>query len=238
MSAGPALRNPDMKTMTALALLAAAASSALAQSPKMGGPMEHIMVSLSGTHLDAMTMAMVPPLLKNYGETYTGPASILTGTFYNAQYGWMVEGFWSPPAGSFLWIECLSATPGLRAYAPTTFAPIFGTAESSMRIRWSGVMLHNWYAADGAGLYSADYRIYFGDDAGNPTPGYQPGEVTLRWATECLVDFNGDRIVDFADYLEFLNLYDSQDPRIDFATDGVIDFADYLEFLNLFDAGC
>ncbi|MCC6675807.1 MAG: hypothetical protein IT436_01560 [Phycisphaerales bacterium] len=229
-----------MKMQLSLALLTAtvAASTALAQSPKMGGPMEHIMVSLTGNQLEAMTMPTEPPLLKNYGETYAGPASILTGTFYNAQYGWMVEGFWSPPAGSSIWIECLSATPGLRAYAPTTFTPVFGTAESSMRIRWSGVMLHNWYAADGAGLYNAQYRIYFGDADGNPTPGYRPGEVTLQWETECLVDFNGDAIVDFADYLEFLNLYDAQDLRIDFATDGVIDFADYLEFLNLFDAGC
>ena len=53
-----------------------------------------------------------------------------------------------------------------------------------------------------------------------------------------LADLNGDGLVDFADYLEFLNLYDAQDPRVDFNMDGIIDFADYLEFLNLYDAGC
>lgn len=227
-----------MKTLTAVAALAALPALALAQTPKMGGPMEHIMVSLTGTRIDAMTMAMQPPTLQNYGETYAGPASVLSGTYYNAQYGWMVEGFWAPPAGSSLWIECLSATPGLRAYAPMTYAPIFGTADSSMRLRWSGAMLHNWYAADGGGVYRADYRLYFGDDAGTPTPGYQAGEVTLTWQTPCPADLNGDGLIDFTDYLEFLNLYDAQNPRIDFATDGVIDFADFLEFLNLFDAGC
>ncbi len=227
-----------MKTLFSLAALATLPAAALAQSPRMGGPMEHIMVSLTGQQLDAMTMAEQPPLLQNYGEIYTGPASILTGTAYNAQYGWMVEGFWSPPAGSSLWIECVAATPGLRAYAPSTYTPIFGTADSSMRLRWSGTMLHNWYAVDGAGLYQATYLVYFGDAAGVPTPGYAPGEVTLRWETACLVDFNGDRIVDFADYLEFLNLFDAQDLRIAVAADGLIDFADYLEFLNLFDAGC
>ncbi|MCC6676805.1 MAG: hypothetical protein IT436_06645 [Phycisphaerales bacterium] len=51
-------------------------------------------------------------------------------------------------------------------------------------------------------------------------------------------DLNGDGQVDFADYLEFLNLYDAQDPAVDFTGDGLVDFADYLEFLNLYEAGC
>ncbi|MCC6675822.1 MAG: right-handed parallel beta-helix repeat-containing protein [Phycisphaerales bacterium] len=54
----------------------------------------------------------------------------------------------------------------------------------------------------------------------------------------CLVDFNGDGMVDFADYLEFLNLYDAADPRADLNGDGLVDFSDYLEFLNLYDGGC
>lgn len=54
----------------------------------------------------------------------------------------------------------------------------------------------------------------------------------------CAVDFNGDGVVDFADYLEFLNLFDARDPRADLNGDGVIDFVDYLEFLNQFEAGC
>ncbi|MCC6678608.1 MAG: hypothetical protein IT436_15855 [Phycisphaerales bacterium] len=54
----------------------------------------------------------------------------------------------------------------------------------------------------------------------------------------CLADLNGDGLVDFSDYLEFLNFYDSQDPRVDFNQDGLVDFSDYLEFLNLYDAGC
>ncbi|MCC6677937.1 MAG: hypothetical protein IT436_12405 [Phycisphaerales bacterium] len=57
-------------------------------------------------------------------------------------------------------------------------------------------------------------------------------------AADCLADFNGDGFVDFADYLEFLNLYDSQDPAADLNGDGFIDFIDYLEFLNLYEAGC
>lgn len=54
----------------------------------------------------------------------------------------------------------------------------------------------------------------------------------------CRADLNGDGLVDFSDYLEFLNLYDAGDPRADFNHDGLVDFSDYLEFLNHYDAGC
>jgi hypothetical protein len=50
------------------------------------------------------------------------------------------------------------------------------------------------------------------------------------------IDYNGDGIIDFGDYLEFLNRFDAQDPSADLNHDGIIDFGDYLEFLNLFDA--
>ncbi|MCC6675757.1 MAG: hypothetical protein IT436_01310 [Phycisphaerales bacterium] len=55
---------------------------------------------------------------------------------------------------------------------------------------------------------------------------------------DCFVDLNGDALVDFADYLEFLNYYEQLDPRADFNFDGLVDFVDYLEFLNQYDEGC
>jgi hypothetical protein len=50
------------------------------------------------------------------------------------------------------------------------------------------------------------------------------------------IDYNEDGIIDFGDYLEFLNRFDAQDPSADLNGDSIIDFGDYLEFLNLFDA--
>jgi len=64
---------------------------------------------------------------------------------------------------------------------------------------------------------------------------YRAGEVAVSYIPG---DLNGDGLLDFADYLEFLNLYDAQDLRADFNGDGLVDFADYLEFLNLYEAGC
>ncbi|MCC6678081.1 MAG: hypothetical protein IT436_13150 [Phycisphaerales bacterium] len=61
---------------------------------------------------------------------------------------------------------------------------------------------------------------------------------TLAAACTCPADLNCDGLADFADYLEFLNFYDAEDPRADVNQDGLIDFADYLEFLNLYEAGC
>lgn len=54
----------------------------------------------------------------------------------------------------------------------------------------------------------------------------------------CPGDLSGDGLVDFSDYLEFLNRYETGDLRIDFSQDGLVDFADYLEFMNLYEAGC
>ncbi|MCC6675696.1 MAG: hypothetical protein IT436_01005 [Phycisphaerales bacterium] len=65
-----------------------------------------------------------------------------------------------------------------------------------------------------------------------------PRAFIMTPGVPCPADLNGDGIVDFADYLEFLNFYDAQDLRVDFNHDGIVDFADYLEFLNLYDAGC
>ncbi|MCC6678355.1 MAG: hypothetical protein IT436_14545 [Phycisphaerales bacterium] len=62
----------------------------------------------------------------------------------------------------------------------------------------------------------------------------------VDWArlSACRADVARDGLIDFADYLEFLNLYEALDPRVDFNGDGAVDFADYLEVLNLYDAGC
>lgn len=51
-----------------------------------------------------------------------------------------------------------------------------------------------------------------------------------------VIDYTGDRLIDFSDDLEFLNLFDSADLAADLNLDGLVDFADYLEFLNFFDA--
>lgn len=50
------------------------------------------------------------------------------------------------------------------------------------------------------------------------------------------IDYNQDGLIDFGDYLEFLNRYDALDLSADLNGDGLVDFGDYLEFLNFYDS--
>jgi endonuclease/exonuclease/phosphatase family metal-dependent hydrolase len=54
----------------------------------------------------------------------------------------------------------------------------------------------------------------------------------------CRADFNGDQVVDFFDYLAFVEAFDAEDPSADFNGDEVVDFFDYLAFVAEFDQGC
>ncbi len=54
----------------------------------------------------------------------------------------------------------------------------------------------------------------------------------------CAADFNGDEVVDFFDYLDFVQAFAANDPSADFNQDQVIDFFDYLDFVQAFAAGC
>jgi hypothetical protein len=221
---------------------------ALAQSPRMGGPMKHIMVGFDGSSLHAMVdPAVAKPLMQNYGETYAGGAAVLNGTMYNAQYGWMIEGLWQAPEGSSLWIEQIDATTGLLAYRggtmmnPGSFTPIFSTSGSSPRINWSGTMMHNWYATQRTGDHAATYRVYFGDAAGVPVAGFGAGEVTLTWtavAPACPADFNRDAAVTVQDIFDFLAGFFAGDMRADFNGSGTLSVQDIFDFLAAFFAGC
>ena len=48
------------------------------------------------------------------------------------------------------------------------------------------------------------------------------------------VDFNGNRVVDFADFLEFAAAFGSADAKFDLSENGQVDFGDFLIFANSF----
>ncbi len=54
----------------------------------------------------------------------------------------------------------------------------------------------------------------------------------------CPPDFNGDQVVDFFDYLDFVDAFSANNPNADFNNDSVIDFFDYLDFVDAFSVGC
>ena len=112
-------------------------------------------------------------------------------------------------SGAKLWIDCLSKSAGLNTYLavgyfgvnadssltvdyanPTgvPYSPIFGTPGSSTKWQWDGVMDHNTYSVPFSHLsaqnqpFSAEYKLYIGDAAGN----------------ELLVDKNGTPVASAA----------------------------------------
>lgn len=54
----------------------------------------------------------------------------------------------------------------------------------------------------------------------------------------CAADMDRDGLVDFSDYLIFLNAYEGQEPTADLDGDGLVDFTDYLSFLDSYSLGC
>lgn len=62
--------------------------------------------------------------------------------------------------------------------------------------------------------------------------------AALLAKVRCTADFNGDGRVDFFDFLEFVDLFNNNDPRADYNGDGEVDFFDFLDFTTDFDAGC
>lgn len=56
--------------------------------------------------------------------------------------------------------------------------------------------------------------------------------------TPCTADFNHDTVVDFFDYLDFVDAFSGGLASADFNGDSVIDFFDYLDFVEFASAGC
>ncbi len=71
----------------------------------------------------------------------------------------------------------------------------------------------------------------------NPSCGewVQSGEAVL---TICNADFNRDTVVDFFDYLDFVDEFAAGNISADFNHDTVVDFFDYLDFVDALSGGC
>jgi hypothetical protein len=54
----------------------------------------------------------------------------------------------------------------------------------------------------------------------------------------CPADYNGDTVLDFFDYLDFVADFAANAPTSDYNGDTVIDLFDYLDFVAAFAAGC
>jgi hypothetical protein len=246
----------SLRIAVVVVLLASSPASAEYVIPQMGGgqvgtgaaPMKHADITFDGTNLAVQVDDTVPaPQLRALDPPYefdpTMPWNVLTGKAYNFQYGWNPGGFITLPAGSWIWMEQLSATPGLDIYqrppAAPAYAPIFGTAGSPSRWRWSGSMTHNAYAVlnPSRSLYEATYRVYLGDTTtGEPWPAYGSANVTFYWTATALLagDFNDNGVVDAADYAVWRNSFGTNIVLPNDAIGGTITTAQFNEWRTNF----
>lgn len=63
-------------------------------------------------------------------------------------------------------------------------------------------------------------------------------DLDLATAMGCPADYNCDGVVDYPDYLDFMNDFGAPNAAADINFDGVVDYNDYLDFLNYFIPGC
>ncbi|MCC6678094.1 MAG: right-handed parallel beta-helix repeat-containing protein [Phycisphaerales bacterium] len=144
-----------------------------------------------------------------------------------------IEGGWSGSGSGNMNADPLFADPDAGNFRLSGFSPCIDSGDNT--------------ALPAGVTTNLDGYPRFRDDPWTPdtgVPGGAGGSTIVdmgayeRQDPSCTADLNADGLVDFSDYLEFLNLFGADDPRADFNHDGLVDFSDYLEFLNHYDAGC
>jgi hypothetical protein len=113
-------------------------------------------------------------------------------------------------------------------------------AGANARFNWwrDGVRLagatSSVFTVDNAALADAGrYRCEIADGCGN-TQFSSAAVVTVSHRA----DFNSDGVVDFFDYLDFVQAFATGSNAADFNGDGAVDFFDYLGFVDAFATGC
>ena len=164
-------------------IIAASAAYASASTPTLGGPMSHLLVTVFNNQvfLSFESPSLATVTMQDSAEDFIGVASALNGFGYNAQFGWLANGFISLPPDAGVFVRALGVSPHLRVYEQTTFNAILGTDGSTDVWQWNGTMTHNWFATDTFGPHFARYEVFVGDTSGNPLDGFQSASIDLRF---------------------------------------------------------
>jgi photosystem II stability/assembly factor-like uncharacterized protein len=141
------------------------------------------------------------------------------------------------------WVDATGALPS-------------GVAARALAIDWT-TRRPGIYVGSGAGIWASlnGSGNWFKDDASFPN--VNVGDLSLAATTRrltagtygrgawqavlppiCNPDVNGDGVLDFFDYLDFVAAFSANSAGADYNLDSVIDFFDYLDFVAEFSSGC
>lgn len=139
---------------------------------------------------------------------------------------------WPAPGGSFA--AAASASTPVNGVGFYTWGPSSELLADVRSWRDDPSANHGWMLrGNEIGLSTATRW----DSRENPDAERRPA-LRLEFTVGCAIDYTGEGLIDFADYLAFLDAYDRLDITADLDGDGVVDFADYTEFLRLYERGC
>ncbi len=184
-----------IRLMVCVALLLSATPIMAAQLPQIPTPMHHLGIALNGNAVeihgpDPVIPGGMLPLYSYDDPTYDAPADVLDDAAYNDQFGWILEGIISKPAGSSFFLKLIAKDAGLSTYeggmrmhrANHTYATILDTPGDVWEYPES--MTHHWYAVpdDAPGVYALTYEVFLGDAfTAEPLSGYTSDQITLTF---------------------------------------------------------
>ncbi|MDF1809270.1 MAG: hypothetical protein P1U42_06205 [Phycisphaerales bacterium] len=171
------------RNVFAIAVVSAFGTSVFADTPTLGGPMSHLLITLFQNQIfvtyESPSMSTVE--MQDNDGSFVGNTDVLNDMGYNAQFGWLANGFISLPPSSGIFVRTISSSPHLSVYEEGSFSEILGTGLSDEIWQWDGTMTHNWYATDVHGPHSARYEVFVGDLAGNPLLGFESGFIDFNF---------------------------------------------------------
>jgi uncharacterized membrane protein len=110
-----------------------------------------------------------------------------------------------------------------------------GMQNLTQMLTTAGIDLTGWRLEEARGI-SGNGRVIVG--VGVNPQGQTEGWIVDLGSPECRADFNADTVVDFFDYLDFVDAFAAGSMTADFNADSVLDLFDYLDFVAAFAAGC
>jgi hypothetical protein len=89
-------------------------------------------------------------------------------------------------------------------------------------------------------LCASGQHLNIGEPFGMGCGHHDDGIATLidAAAAVCSADVNNDGFVDFFDYSDFVEAFETGAPAADMNRDDFVDFFDYDAYVGLFEAGC